>query len=296
MSTRTTQNLALVLFSSAAAALTLGSAHASAQESTSASSGSDWSGYYLGLKGGYTWSESTNIKTSANNVQLCGSNCSGQEWSAAASAQSASGNTSVSPAGAIGGGLVGYNWQANQLVYGVEADIQLASNKDNGSSSSLVPVAGNPGYSNASTTAVSQELTFLSTFRGRLGYLLAPELLMYGTGGLAVGGAKSKTNISQSMLGSYGGVATTFSSETNTSETLYGWTLGAGIDWKFMQDYSVKAEYLYYDLGDMDSSHSNLASAITAAGYSENYFTNSVKSKSSYAGSVASLGISYHFK
>jgi outer membrane immunogenic protein len=290
MSTRTTQNLALVLFSSAAAALTLGSAHASAQES----SGSDWSGYYLGLKGGYTWSESTNIKTSASNVALCGSGCGGQQAGADASIEAASGNTSVSPAGAIGGGLAGYNWQRGQLVYGVEADIQLASNKDNGNSSSFVPLNGFPSNAIASTTSVSQELSFLSTLRGRFGFLPTPDLLVYGTGGLAVGGAKTKTNISQSIEGPSGGITTAYASDESTSETLYGWTLGAGVDWKFMQDYSVKAEYLYYDLGDMDSSHSNFGSDI--ADGSGPFYTNSVKSKSSFEGSVASIGISYHFK
>lgn len=249
------------------------------------------------MKAGYTWSDSTNIKTSANNVQLCDSACGGQQESAAASAQAANANTSVRPAGAIGGGLVGYNWQSGQLVYGVEADIQLLSNKDKGASSSLVQAPGiGVGYANESTASVSQVLSFLSTLRGRLGFLTKPDLLIYGTGGLAASGARSKTSISQNMLGSYGGVATSFGSEVNASETLYGWTIGAGIDWQFMQDYSLKAEYLYYDPGDLDSSRSNLASAITAQGYNENYFTNSVKTKSSFDGSVASIGISHHFQ
>ncbi len=288
MKTRTLPKLKLALASTAVIALSLGSAFATAQES---SSGSGWTGYYLGLKGGYTWSDSTDVKTRSDNVQVVG--YGGSQQGADAAVQAASGNTSVSPSGAIGGGFAGYNWQSGQLVYGVEVDVQLASNKDNGNSSSSVPISGFPANSIASTTSVSQELSFLSTLRGRFGFLTSPDLLIYGTGGLAVGGAKTKANTSQEILGPSGGITTTYQNDENTSETLYGWTAGAGLDWKFMQDYSIKAEYLYYDLGDMDSSRNNFGSDVLSGG---SFYTNSIKTKSSYEGSVASIGISYHFQ
>ena len=38
----------------------------------------------------------------------------------------------------------------------------------------------------------------------------------------------------------------------SNSETLVGWTIGGGLEWAVNQDFSVKAEYLFVDLGHVD--------------------------------------------
>ena len=79
--------------------------------------------------------------------------------------------------------------------------------------------------------------------RGRFGYLLMPTLLIYGDGGLAYGGVNVSTSIFQANLP----FTPAFASFGNLSGTEVGWTAGGGVEWMFLPNWSVKAEYLYYD-------------------------------------------------
>jgi opacity protein-like surface antigen len=82
--------------------------------------------------------------------------------------------------GAVGGGQIGYNWQSNQFVYGLEADISAA---DIGISEKLVV----PGaVLNASAS---------------IGLLLQPNLLVYGTAGLAVVNAEAHASVAAFGMG-----------------------------------------------------------------------------------------------
>ena len=67
--------------------------------------------------------------------------------------------------GAVGGGQIGYNWQSNQFVYGLEADISAA---DIGISETLVV----PG----AALNASASIDWIATIRGRLGLLVQPNL------------------------------------------------------------------------------------------------------------------------
>jgi len=59
--------------------------------------------------------------------------------------------------GVLGGVQLGYNWQASAIVYGVEGDISLTG---------------------------ADSIDWLASARGRLGYLIQPSLLLYGTAGV----------------------------------------------------------------------------------------------------------------
>jgi outer membrane immunogenic protein len=107
--------------------------------------------------------------------------------------------------GVVGGGQIGYNYQFSQFLAGVEADIQGTSMSH--------------GRGNIS-------LPWFGTVRGRVGYLVTPTLLLYGTGGFAYGGVEA----------------------FNQSNTRTGWTAGGGAEWMFMPNWSAKIEYLYTDL------------------------------------------------
>lgn len=139
------------------------------------------------------------------------------------------------PKGVFGGVQIGYNWQRNNLVYGIEADAQLSGMKD---SFSVNPI---PGFANPSTG--NSNIQWFGTLRGRLGWLVTPNTLFYGTGGLAVGSIKYNVSIfsagflppAVSMGGSY---------------TQLGWTAGLGLEHKFNRNWSVKAEYLYVHFMD----------------------------------------------
>jgi outer membrane immunogenic protein len=80
----------------------------------------------------------------------------------------------------------------------------------------------------------------------------ADHWLFYGTGGLAYGNAKfSNVSVATVTLTSAQGVVTsnTLSTGFSGSTTRVGWTVGGGIEKAFNRNWSVKAEYLYVDLG-----------------------------------------------
>ncbi|MDB5617555.1 outer membrane protein [Tardiphaga sp.] len=136
----------------------------------------------------------------------------------------------LAPDGINGGVQAGYNWQAANWVYGLEADIQASSQRDNKT------VVG------FGTIAYDARLPWFGTVRGRLGYA-AGSSLFYVTGGYAYGGVKTKARED--------GVASALDASTTRS----GWTAGAGLETPFTllgmfgPNWTSKTEYLYVDLG-----------------------------------------------
>jgi outer membrane immunogenic protein len=129
--------------------------------------------------------------------------------------------------GGLGGVTVGVNWQVTQWVFGLEGDASWAGQR--GSSVDNGP-AGVAGLS--STTKED----WLATIRGRVGYA-ANNALFFVTGGWAIAGVKSLafTTATGTILDS-------------SDDTRNGWTVGAGLEWAFLPDLSVKVEYLYVNL------------------------------------------------
>src|SRR5207237_3144622 len=154
--------------------------------------------------------------------------------------------------GFIGGGQIGYNWQAGNFVAGVEADIQWLSGRGSGTVATSIPLPTFPGNFINTTLAATNSVDWLGTLRGRAGFTLAPAFLIYATGGLAYGEAKSSTAINQVLVGpATGGANAPYASVANFSETRVGWTAGAGGEWMFSGNWSAKLEYLHYDLGSV---------------------------------------------
>jgi outer membrane immunogenic protein len=71
-------------------------------------------------------------------------------------------------------------------------------------------------------------LNWFGTVRGRVGYLITPTILAYGTAGFAYGGVSGNV--------------------TGYSNTRTGWTGGGGLEWKFAPNWTVKLEYLFVNL------------------------------------------------
>ncbi|EJN15876.1 hypothetical protein PMI42_00532 [Bradyrhizobium sp. YR681] len=149
----------------------------------------------------------------------------------------------------IGGGQVGYNWQVQRAVFGVEADAVATGFK--GATESRSMTAGAPLIL---TTPVTQTVTvdyghinWMASFRGRLGYA-ADRVLLYATGGAAVaefGGSKVTLTNSPGIAVPAG----TFSSTGGGSDVRWGWTLGAGVEWAFASQWSLAGEYRHSDFG-----------------------------------------------
>lgn len=158
----------------------------------------NWSGFYLGIQGGYGWGDGDlNVPTFAT----------------------ASRNVS----GWFGGGTIGWNWQAagSPWVWGIEADFS-GSNIDHHDT----PFFG----------VIDSKVNSFGTARARIGYAVDPAL-WYITGGFAW--ADHDVTVTIPGIGFA-------ASESNTHS---GWTIGAGVEWALVENWSAKVEYLFMDFG-----------------------------------------------
>ena len=153
----------------------------------------DWSGFYVGINGGYGWGTSR------------------YDFGAA-------GIDRFNVNGGLAGATVGYNYQIGQTVLGIEGDLDWQNVKG----STACP---------AGIGICETKSNWLGTVRGRLGYAI-DRFMPYVTGGAAFGDVKA--NIPG--LGSQ-------------SDTRTGWTVGGGAEYAFAPNWTIKAEYLYVDLG-----------------------------------------------
>jgi outer membrane immunogenic protein len=204
--------------------------------------GYNWTGFYAGLNGGYSWGRANTTLFPASILAT---------------------PVRVDVNGGLFGGQVGYNWQVNpKWVIGVEADAQWTGERGRLTTTlgTLRGVLPGGDFNFAATTATNSEwkLPWFATFRGRAGFLIDPSLLLYGTAGLAVGEVKFSTQatVTTQIFGP-GAVGTIPAGPPVSvtgplfadSQTRVGWTAGAGLEKKFNQNWSAKLEYLYVDLG-----------------------------------------------
>ncbi|MDK9697142.1 MAG: porin family protein [Siculibacillus sp.] len=125
----------------------------------------------------------------------------------------------------FGGGLTaGYNYQTGNFVVGLEADIGLSNMHDRVTNALLF-----------GGSVANVKYDWFATVRPRVGYAI-DNLLLYATGGLAVGGIDNRIAVTAP--------AGAMSSKT----TRVGFAVGAGVEYAFTQQLSVKAEYLYTNL------------------------------------------------
>jgi outer membrane immunogenic protein len=131
---------------------------------------------------------------------------------------------SYTTSGVTGGGLVGYNYQINQFVLGLEADVTGSSTQGR-YSAALLPVSAETQYG------------FGSSVRGRLGWAF-DRTLVYAAGGWA--GEDIKHTYTAGVLGLASISDSTFRS---------GYTIGGGIDYAFNYNWIGRIEYRYNDYG-----------------------------------------------
>jgi outer membrane immunogenic protein len=194
----------------------------------------DWQGFYVGINGGFadtTFDTSRDVTTNGGYVA---------QDVLDIEAISA---ISLSQSEFSGGIQAGFNWVGSGMVFGVEGDFNMANSSESAS------VTGNwtifYGGANAHTTTVETNLEWLATLRARLG-MSAGGNLLYVTGGAAFAEADFTQGFSETTF------PVPFSSVTAT-ETLTGWTAGAGVEIPLGTNLSLKAEYLYVDLGSIDT-------------------------------------------
>jgi len=252
----------------------------------------NWTGFYVGGNAGYTWADpSINVLTTNAFVNTPALSVLGATAGPAAAVASTA-NIGLRNSGFIGGVQAGYNYQKGAFLVGAEADIQgIGGTNGTSTITQLAPRTGFPGDFMTATLAVSERLNYLGTVRGRIGFLPKPNLLLYATGGLAYGGVESSTTITGGEVPPTG--SSTFAGFGKVSDTRVGYTVGAGAEWKFAPQWSVKAEYLYYDLGSV--TYSNGAITALLAGTTIVNFTNISSSSIRFNGNLARVGVNYEF-
>lgn len=211
--------------------LVAGSAFA---EEPPASEGSTWSGFYGGLHFGYGW----NAEESQLETLLYGEPMSLESQDL----EEVPAEYDIDASGVLGGAQVGFNYQLDRFVLGLESDFAFTDMEGDTTESGSATSGGPPVTSNFLSRR-SQSLKWFSTHRGRVGFLPAERLLLFATGGLAVGRHEDSMSLAFDSIG-----GTTFAgSETSTR---VGWTVGGGVEYRFCTNWSAKLEYLYFDLGE----------------------------------------------
>ena len=79
------------------------------------------------------------------------------------------------------------------------------------------------------------------------------------------------------------------------SGTRVGWTAGGGLEWLFAPNWSVKAEYLYYDLGSVTSNLTLTQINLLAVGGPAPWGVAGVRSTTRFNGNIVRAGLNYHF-
>ena len=142
----------------------------------------NWTGFYVGLNAGWGWGADSNGD------------------------------------GGLVGGTLGYNWQMNQIVFGLETDIAWS---------------GIEGSRRCGGFRCEANIDWFGTARGRLGVAM-DRFMPYIAGGLA-----------------YGDVSARVKGFPEQSDVRAGWTLGAGVEVALAAPWTAKLEYLYVDVGDV---------------------------------------------
>lgn len=233
----------------------------------------NWTGFYAGANAGYGWGPAK------ARLQLPADPGSQSFFNPALAAGALPATLNFNRSGFIGGGQIGYNYQINSVVLGLEADIQGA---DVGGSSALTTI-NTPGFVAGNYSARST-LDWLGTVRGRLGFTPVERWLVYATGGLAYGHSNRSYSAVAPMSNDF------FSS--SRSSTNVGWTLGAGVEWAVNNNWSIKAEYIHYCLSCSTdiTTPGGRDLALVAAG-----FTQPLANKFSNGGDIVRVGLNYRF-
>lgn len=238
-------------------------------------------GVYVGVNAGTAWG-STSYDTdpgclATEFVTFCDS-AGGS--AANGTAVAASGKGDLTSTGFTGGLQAGYLWRAGTIVFGGEGDFGAFDLSESTTSSGAFPVTflGN-------VYSLNQRFStdWLATLRGRLGVLVAPRLLLYGTAGVAFTDLKFSSSYSDNAIG-FGFPGGT--GQGSTSDLRTGWTGGGGGEWLLHDGWSIKAEYLYVDFG---SESVAVPTSNTPA------FQQTMRVDADFRASLARVGVNYHY-
>lgn len=265
-----------------------------------------WTGFYVGLNAGATWANSSNVRLSTYRIYAHPAAIASQTTNLVSSVMGSPNISTGTTVGFMGGGQFGYSYQINSnLVVGGEADIQgVAGSNGRGGVFDALDFSyvsegvGRTVATNYAAASAQKSLDYLGTVRAKVGYLITPGLQIYGTGGFAYGGVSMGALSAQDL--SSPRVYEVNPGGANYSGTLVGWTAGGGLEWMFATNWSVKAEYLCYDLGSKQLNVGQLTrvwNGSVPGPYPAGTILSQLNTRasSSFNGNVARVGVNYHF-
>jgi outer membrane immunogenic protein len=188
-----------------------------------------WNGFYVGGHAGGAWGDKkwSDWFDPLNDLSLAGP------------------DASYHVNGPLAGGQIGYNFQYGWTVFGIEADASWTDIKGFGSNDPFVFPGAKSGFGCLDLNGgCTSKIEALGTITGRLG-VAVDRVLFYGKGGAAWAHEKHTVRAFDTQLPNDPSV--NFSS--TTSQTRWGWTAGAGIEYAFTNNLSAKIEYNYLDFG-----------------------------------------------
>jgi outer membrane immunogenic protein len=184
-----------------------------------------WSGCYIGGNAGGSWQRLNNSLSVVDAP-------AGYFFTAAIPGVNASGSPNLNSSGFTGGGQIGCNWQSGNWVWGVELDAESIHLNRSVGGQFLYTTNGAPYNLTESASA-----NWMFTARPRVGWAF-DHALLYVTGGLAVTKLNFTQNFSEPPF--------TPTPETATlSSTKAGWTVGAGLEYAFAHNWTLRGEYLF---------------------------------------------------
>lgn len=180
--------------------------------------GFSWTGFYIGGHLGYGAGNSStyNVPGAGNGAGFDGVN-DGFE---------------MDPHSWMGGIHIGYNWQFDAFVFGLESDLGYLDAEERNEDLTGFADTEYGGYGTATA---------------RIGFA-AERWMFYVKGGFAFADV-------QNLAGDIDAGVIDPSDFTKQHEIKTGWALGGGAEFAFQRDWSMKVEYLYMDFGDDRSSN-----------------------------------------
>jgi outer membrane immunogenic protein len=213
-----------------------------------------WTGFYIGLNVGYGWG---NADTSFDPLPDPATFFLLQPQT-----------QDAEPDGVIGGGQIGFNWQWKRwLVLGAEADFQGSDMDGTRTVGPLFDILGGMPVDAVDSFLFTRERTdWFGTVRGRIGVTPWCRLLVYATGGLAFGNVHYAADTFYTF-----NTPTVLTHAVSFDRTSAGWTVGGGLEYALTHHWSIKAEYLYYDLGDHSATGLEIANGAPSPPFAVHY-------------------------
>jgi outer membrane immunogenic protein len=213
------------------------------------SAGYDWSGFYIGGHVGGGWSSTDFSDPGASGVLY---NCClllGEE------------NNPIAPTGGtasalLGGAQIGWMYQVQRLVVGMDVDWSGMRANNSGNGPSFPPGGTASGFA---TEVYGVTTNWTATATTTVG-IAKDRWMVYGKAGGAWVNNSYALNVSGSG-GTFGPPGNPFAFSSSTSDTITGWTLGAGVKWALTENLFLNVEYDYLDFG---SKAENFTGTFTA--------------------------------